>query len=200
MFYVREWSGRVSEHLLVNKDEIGFIYSGLDRHEPMADVLALFPLSLGQGYVERIRGYGMQMLPFHDLENQVMNHSVDVTMLASGLVLQSGQGDDWKRLRDEVHVNGPITSLPDGFTIGQQSFANPTGGLLALRREFERLGNFRNRAFGGAEYGQRSPEESATGARLRWQEANSVKTFEIARYYRQLSNFHRVRWLKLVVS
>ena len=192
IFYVKEWDGRVSEHLLVNKDDIGFIYSGVGRHASMADLLALFPLSLGQGHMERIRGYGMQMLPFHDLENQVMNHSVDVTMMASGLILKGG-GDDFKRLREEVHVNGPFMALPGDLELAQQSFGNPTAGLIGLRREFERLANFRNRSFGGAEYGQRQADESATGARLRWQEANTSRTYEIARFYKQLGNFHRIR-------
>jgi hypothetical protein len=193
IFYVKEWSGKVSEHLLVSKDGIGFLYSGIGRHERMADVLALYPLALGQGSMERVRGYGLQMLPFHDLENQIMNHSVDVTMIASGLIFSGGGGDDYKRLREEVHINGPLMTIPDGLQLSQQSFSNPTAGLVGLRREFERLGNFRNRSFGGAEYGQRTPEESATGARLRHQEASSSRTYEIARLYQQSGNFHRIR-------
>jgi len=193
IFYVKEWGGKVSEHLLVSKDDIGFLYSGIGRHERMGDTLALYPLALGQGSMERVRGYGLQMLPFHDLENQIMNHSVDVTTIASGLIFTGGGGDDFKRMREEVHINGPLMTIPDGLTLSQQSFSNPTAGLVGLRREFERLGNFRNRSFGGAEYGQRSPEESATGARLRHQEASSCRTYDIARLYQQSGNFHRIR-------
>jgi hypothetical protein len=196
IFYVKEWDGSVSEHLLVNKADIGFIYSGIGRHKRMGDIIALFPLSLGQGHIERIRGYGLQMLPFHDLENQVMNHAVDVTTIASGLILNGGSGDDYKRLREEVFINGPIMTLPEGMTMAQQSFGNPTPGLLGLRREFERMGNFRNRAFGGAETGSRNQEESATAARLRWQDANSVRTYEIARFYKQLGTFHSIRVMR----
>lgn len=196
IFYVKEWDGSVSEHLLVNKSEIGFIYSGISRYKRMGDVLALFQLSLGQGHIERIRGYGLQMLPFHDLENQVMNHAVDVTTIASGMILSGGSGDDFRRLREEVFINGPIMTLPEGLTLTQQSFGNPTSGLLGLRREFERTGNFRNRAFGGADNSARNQDESATAARLRWQDASSVRSYEIARFYKQLGNFHFIRVMR----
>lgn len=201
IFYVREWNGRVSEHLLIDAEddkEIGFLYSGIGRHKAMSDLIALFPLSLGQGYIERVRGYGLEMLPFHDLENRALNHSVDVMMLTSGLLLQSGQGDDWKRLQEGVFVNGPFTSLPDDMTLLNPQFGSPSDGLIAMQRELERKGNFRNRSFGGADYSQRDPDQSATSARIKHQDSTAAKAYEVARLYHQAKNFHRIRVMKMI--
>jgi len=196
-FYVKEFDGSVSEYLATDEAKIGWLFKGERRHKAMEDLISLHHLSLGQGYIERIRGYGVKMLPFHDLENRVLNHAADVTMLGAGMVLEGGEGDDFQRMREDVRIHGPMTFIPAGIKVQQNSFGNPAGGVLALRREFERVGNQRNRAFGGAEYGQRESDETATGARLKWQERNTARTYEISRYYRQLSNLHRIRWLKM---
>ena len=198
IFYVKEWNGRVSEHLLVNDDEIGYLYSGVGRHKSMADLIALFPLQLGQGYIERIRGYGLEMLPFHDLENRALNHGVDTMMITSGLLLQSKQGDDWKRLQEGVFLNGPFVGIPEDLTLMNPQFGSPAQGLLAMQREIERRGNFRNRSFGGADYSNRDPEQSATAAKIHYQQGTASRTYEVARLYRQAQNFHRIRVMKMI--
>ena len=198
VFYVREWNGTVSEHLLVNDEDIGYLYSGIGRHKSMADLIALFPLQLGQGYIERIRGYGLEMLPYHDLENRALNHGVDTMMITSSLLLQSKQGDDWKRLQEGVFLNGPFTALPDDLELLNPQFGSPAQGLLSMQREIERRGNLRNRSLGGADYGNREPDESATSARIRYQQGSTSKTYEIARLYRQAQNFHRIRVMKMI--
>ena len=196
-FYVREFDGKVSEYLLTDYNDIGWLYEGPRRHQNMADLIALFPLSLGQGYIERIRGYGVKMLPFHDLENRVLNHACDVTMIGAGMVLKSTNGDDFARMRDDVRLHGPITFVPEGIEVQQNSFSNPSAGVLGLRREFERVSNLRSRAFGGADYGQRESDETATAARLNYQGRTTVRSYEIARFYKQLSNHYRIQWLKM---
>lgn len=196
-FYVKEFDGSVSEYILTDDDEVGWLYKGERRHKSMSKLLNLFPLALGQGYIERIRGYGVKMLPFHDLENRVLNHACDVTMIGAGMLLK-GSGADFKRMREDVHIHGPFTLISDDIEVEQRSFGNPSAGVLALRREFERLGHMRNRSFGGAEYSQRESDESATSARLRWQDRSTVRSYEVARFYRQLSIFHATRWQKMV--
>ena len=152
-FYVQELEpdgkkGKVSEYMLSDYTDIGWLYKGEKRHKNMADLIALLPLAMGQGYIERVRGYGVKMLPFHDLENRVLNHACDVTMLGAGMVLKGTNGDDFKRMREEIHMHGPVTFLPEGVDIQQTSFSNPSAGVLGLRREFERVGNLRNRSMG----------------------------------------------------
>lgn len=193
-FYVKEWDGKISEYLLTENENIGWLFVGERRHDCMEDLISLHPLALGQTHIERIRGYGVKMLPFHDLENRVLNHACDTTLIGAGILIQGAQGDDFRRMQEDVHISGPFTYLRDGLTVQQQSFSNPAAGTIALRREFERVANVRNRSFGGAEYGQRESDESATGARLKWQERNTARTYEVARYYRNWSITWRTVW------
>jgi len=197
IFYVAEWDGGVSEYFLTVDSQAGFLFKGVKRHEKMSDVIALFPLSLGQGYMERLRGYGVKMLPYHDLENQTRNKFVDSVMISSGLIIQGQEGDDWQRLQAEVRQYGPYTYMPDGIKIQSQSFGNPSAGLVALNREMERVGGQRNRSFGGADHSQRTPEMTATQSRMLWQGESKAQTNEVARFYKQLSHFHMLRFRRM---
>lgn len=200
IFFVKEWDGGVSEYFITNEAEgagIGFLFEGVKRRQSMADVIALFPLSLGQGYIERVRGYGVKMLPYHDLENQTRNKFVDSVMLASGMIVQGEEGDDWQRLQNEVRQYGPYTYMPDGIKIQQQSFGDPSSGIVALNREMERVGGQRNRSFGGADHSQRTPEMTATQSRMLWQGESKAQTNEVARFYKQLSHFHALRFKRM---
>ncbi|MES2470605.1 MAG: hypothetical protein V4675_25145 [Verrucomicrobiota bacterium] len=197
IFYVAEWDGGVSEYFLTTNSEVGFLFKGVKRHAAMGDVIALFPLSLGQGYIERVRGYGVKMLPYHDLENQTRNRFVDSVMLASGMIVQGEEGDDWQRLQSEVRQYGPYTFFPDGLNVNPQSFGDPSGGIVALNREMERVGGQRNRSFGGADHSQRTPEMTATQSRMLWQGENKAQTNEVARFYKQLSHFHKLRFRRM---
>jgi hypothetical protein len=112
----------------------------------MSRIISLFPHGLGSGYINKVRGHGLKSLPYHDLENRSFNHSIDVTFLASNLMLR-GNGQDLHRLPEMVF--GPVTFIPDDFTLEQQSFGNPAGGLVQLYREMNAMRAGRNQVFGG---------------------------------------------------
>lgn len=197
IFYVQEWDGKVSEHFLPEEDGIGFIYSGIGRHKQMSDTLALFPLSLSQGYIERVRGYGIKMLPYHDMENRVMNHAIDVTWTASNMIIQGESGDDIQKLR-ELQIHGPFTLLPDDLKLQTQSFQNPAAGLLSLQREFGNMSAVRSRSMGGPDVSaSRNVEKSATQSRIEWQQSQGANTNEVSRFYLQLQHFHRIRTARI---
>lgn len=198
IFYVQEWDGKVSEHFIPEEEDVGFIYSGIGRHAKMSNTLALFPLSLSQGYIQRVRGYGIKMLPFHDMENRVLNHAIDVTWTGSSMVLQGESGDDLQKLR-EMQIHGPFTLMPDGLKLQQQSFGNPAGGLLSLQNQFSNMAAGRSRSMGGPDMSaMRNVEKSATQSRIEWQMSQGAKTNEVARFYLQLEHFHRIRALRII--
>ena len=68
-----------------------------------------------------------------------------MAMATDQLEAPAAEGDDWQRLQSEVRQYGPYTFFPDGLSVNPQSFGDPSGGIVALNREMERVGSQRNR-------------------------------------------------------
>lgn len=197
ILYVREHTGRVSERRIFADDnfcrEHGYLFEDPDRHDSMQRLFNTFPLSLGSGYLHRVRGYGAKMLPFHDAENMMLNRGVDSTWLTSGIFLQ-GEADDMKRMQSMGF--GPITFMPSGISLPQQSIGDPTRGLMGMLNEMRRMAEDHGRA-SGAQTGTASPERSATEARIDWQDARQLTTFQVQRFNECLDAFQAERWRRL---
>jgi hypothetical protein len=191
-FYVREWNGRVSEHFVVNDEEIGFLFSGVDRHESMASCISLFPLAMGQGFVERVRGYGVEMLPYHDTENRARNHMLD-QVLASGVVLKSMDGDDSRRGLTGMRHHGPFLFMDEGIEVAAAQLPEMSNTALKVLGEMERTRANNNQAFGGTDHAQRNSDMSATQSRILHQSNSTAESNEVARFYNQLGRFHTIR-------
>ena len=195
IFYVREADGTISEYWLTNQDEVGFLYKRQKRQDRMSRVINIFPHGLGSGFINKVRGHGIKSLPYHDLENRAFNHSIDVTFLASNLMLR-GNGQDVNRLPEMVF--GPVTVIPDDFTLEQQSFGNPAGGLVQLYREMNAMRSGRNQVFGGNVDVSPNVDRTASGAKMRYQEQTGIRGHDVARFYHQVRMFHRARWERIV--
>lgn len=196
-FYVREWNGRVSEHFLVDDEEIGFLFSGVNRHGDMSETISLFPLAMGQGYMERVRGYGVEMLPFHDTENRARNHLLD-QFLVSGVVIKSMGNDDTSQALTEMKHAGPFLFMTGDLEISAQQMPNVSTEGMKILAEMERAGSLRNRYLGGMDQTQRLPEMSATQSRILYQSENSAESNEVARFYEQLGKFHHIRLRRML--
>lgn len=195
VLYVREHDGRVSEHWLTGQEGVAFLYERKRKHHRMSHLLAIFPHGLGDGFLNRVRGYGLKMLPYHDLENRTLNHTIDVTWLSSNLMLKGGQ--DYHNRLPEM-VIGPVTMVPDDMEIAQVSFSNPAAGLVQLQREMAAKKAGRNKVFGGEVDVSPNVDQTASGARMRYQEQTSLRDHDVVRFYRQLTAFHWTRWLRVV--
>jgi hypothetical protein len=195
IFYVREADGKISEYWLTNQEEVGFLYQRQKKQSKMSRVISVFPHGLGSGYLNKVRGHGIKSLPYHDLENRSFNHSIDVTFLASNLMLR-GNGQDLHRLPEMVF--GPVTVIPDDLTLEQQSFQNPAGGLVQLYREMNAMRAGRNQVFGGNVDVSPNVDRTASGARMRYQEQTGIRSHDVARFYHQVRMFHRARWDRIV--
>ena len=196
-FYVKEWNGRVSEHFVIDDEEIGFIFSGVDRHKDMSGCLSLFPLSMGQGFMERVRGYGVEMLPFHDTENRARNHLLD-QLLISGVVLKSENGDDGQRALVNMRHHGPFLFMDGGLEITEHQLPDLSEQGLRLLGEMERSRSNSNQALGGVSHSQRNSEMSATQSRIIHQGDNAAEANEVARFYSQLGRFHTIRLRRIL--
>lgn len=197
IFYVRESDGQISEYWLTSQDDVDCLYKRQKQRTKMSSVISLFPHGLGSGYINKVRGHGLKSLPYHDLENRAFNHSIDVTFLSSNLMLR-GNGQDLHRLPEMVF--GPITLIPDDFTLEQQSFGNPAGGLVQLYREMNAMRAGRNQVFGGNVDTSPNVDRTASGARMRYQEGTGMRGHDVARFYHQVRMFHRARWNRIVDS
>src|SRR5690606_27075752 len=114
-----------------------------------------------------------------DAENMLLNRGVDSTWLTSGIFLQ-GESDDMKRMQSMGF--GPVTFMPSGVTLPQQQIGDPTRGLMGMLNEIRRVGEDHGRA-SGSQNQNTSPERSATEARIDWQDARQLTTFQVQRYH-----------------
>jgi hypothetical protein len=198
-FYVREWDGRVSEHFVTEDDELGYLFSGIGRHESMDSCLCLFPLSMGQGYMERVRGYGVEMLPFHDTENRARNHLMDQVFI-SGVVLKSAEGDDTRQAMRGIRHHGPFLLMDSTVDLVKDQLPDTTTASVRVLGEMERARSQSNQALGGADHSQRASGMSATQSRILFQENQGAQSIEVARFYQQLGAFHRKRFDRIHYS
>jgi len=189
--YVKEFDGKISEYYLTDQPETDFLFKREKHYDAMTDLVPIIPLSLGDGYFHKLRGYGQKALPYHDMENRMLNHTVDVTMLSSNITLQSDE-DVLQRLPELVF--GPITILPEDWSIPQQQIQNVTGQLMELRSVFRDQKAGYNKAMGGSIDRTQRSDQSATAARLEYQENSSLRDSQVARIYRRLTIFHRALW------
>jgi hypothetical protein len=189
--YVQEWDGTVSEHFLVNDEKIGFLFSGPKRHAKMSDTLALFPLSMAAATMDRLRGYGLEMLPFHDTENRARNHLLD-QFLTRGVVLKSVTGDDSTLAMTGMKHHGPFIFMNGDIELASQQLPDTTGEGLRVLAEMERTRSLSNRALGGNDQSQRNSDMSATQSRILYQTENAAESNEVARLYRLAGHFHKL--------
>ena len=191
ILYVQEWGGGISEHMVPDMDNVGYLYSGLGRHRKFSDVISLFPDTLGQGVLKRVRGLGVKTLAFHSAQDRLMNQTLDVTHLGSSMLMQGGSPDDLSRAR-EISM-GPVTYLPDNVSVLQQSFSNPAQGLVALMELIDARREEGSAAYGG---GAATGDKQKTygEARMDYQEGKSLEDFDKQRFYCQLDRFHSTRF------
>lgn len=194
ILYVREHDGSVTEYWLTNQDGIDPVFKRNGRYRSMGAVISLFPLGLGDGFLDRVRGYGINSLPFHDLEDRHNNRVIDSTWLATSVGLKGSQ-DNINRLSQLVI--GPIFNVPDDMDIQQVAFQNQIKPLLETTAMFEQKRAGRNRALGGPVDVSPGADPTATGARLRYQEQTGHRGGAIARFYRRLSMFYRNLWFRI---
>lgn len=199
-FFVVEFDGKVSEYHVVDDDDItGFIYKGVKRHESMAKTIRLLPLGLGKGLLRHARGYGLDMMAHHDVEDLTRNRLIE-NFLNAGAVIQGTGDDDLQRLDAEMKDYGSYKVLPAGLGLSQTQFPDGSKQGLVVLSEIERSANNRNRAMGGADQMQRTGEMSATQSRLLAQQGQGAESNEVARFMVQLSGFHALRFERVWAS
>ena len=193
--YVQEYNGKITEHLLVDDKEIGYIYDSAEEYDSMTDFITLFPLSLGQGYLEKVRGLGHRILPHNAVINDMTNRSVDLSILCGGLKLK-GTKEDTLRNVNQLMFGGLVTMIPEDMSLDQKSFGNPAGDLLTMAQVIRDQREANKRVFGGANAG-RQEEITATHAKLKYNEDTKGAGYETDRFYKQMTLHHRAVWRRL---
>lgn len=193
--YIKEFDGKITEHILVEKGEYGFIYTSKQRYDNMTDFIQLFPLAVGQKFLEKVRGYGHKILPFNALINDMRNRAVDVTNISSGLMLKGSKDDDIQDIT-QLMLGNLVTLIPNEMSMDQRAFSNPAQGIIALEQSFKGEREANNRVFGGAS-GNASGVQTATHAKILANQDSRNNSFETDRFYVQLTLFHRSVWRRL---
>jgi len=196
IYYVRDFDGTVSEYSLADleADDLKPLYKRQGRFRQMSSFIAIFPLGLGDGYLNRVRGLGVNSLPFHDLEDRHNNRLVDASWISSSVGLKGDQ-EDLNRLSDMMI--GPIFCVPDGLEINQVGLAAQIGPMMEVATHFDAKRAGRNRSMGGTVDTTPNVDRTATGARLRYQEQTGQRGGAIARFYRRASRFYETLWSRM---
>lgn len=195
IYYVREWDGTISEYWISDQESVDKpLYKRRGRYRDMTQVIALFPAGLGDGHLMRIRGFGINSLPFHDLENRHLNRTIDAAWLAASIGLK---GDPEMLDRLSELIIGPIFNVPDDFTVEQVAFQNQTKTLVEIGQLFDQKKASRSQSMGGPIDVSPNADRTATGARLRYQEQTGARSGAISRFYRQLSMFWKTMWFRI---
>lgn len=197
--YVKEVGGKTTQRILLegNADSKAcYIFTGTVQYDDMKDCVWLFPLSLGQGFLEKIRGLGHRILPYNALLNDMRCRSVDLTLFSSTMLLKGSKEDGLKDI-NQLRLGDLVTLIPPDYSLEQKGFNNPAGGL---NQTYDMLRNAReanNRAFGGnGSAGQQ--EITATHAKLAFNQDNKGNSHETDRLYNVLTVFHGSIWKRIV--
>ncbi len=197
VFLVQEFDGKITEHILIPHEEVGYIYSKPGKYDQFSDCLWISTHSLGDGQLNKVRGYGTQTLPFHDALDRLQNHETDMAFLASSLLMQAADASSLDRV-EEIQF-GSITVLPPGLVVQQQSFSDPSQALRILKADMRGDLANSNASFGGrVDFG--NTEKTARETVLRFQDAAQQNTFTVSRFRRELNLFARTLWKKTLQS
>ncbi len=196
-FYVKEFDGAVSEYFITHGEDDGFIFKGERRHKSMTDTLHLFPLAIGKGDIKALRGIGMEMLPFFDVENLARNRFISDWLTTGGTVLQGQGDDDLHRLAMEMKTYGGLTLLPTGLSLAATQFPDTTRRGMEVLREIQGAGNQRQGALGGVDASQRTPDQTATAARLIHQQNQGAESNEVDWFMGQLTEWYQVSFWRI---
>lgn len=196
--YVKECDGKITQRILVegNADQkCSYIFTGSVQYDGMEDCLWLFPLSLGQGFLEKVRGLGHRILPYNALLNDTRCRSLDLTFLSSTMMLKGGGENTLKNI-NQIRLGDLVTLIPEGYSLEQKGFNNPAQGLNMTYEMLRSSREANNRAFGG-NGSAGSQEITATHAKLAYNQDTQGNSHETDRLYHVLSSFHGAIWKRI---
>lgn len=195
--YVREWNGKVSEHILVDHKEVGYIYTRPSQHERLSDNLRIFAHSLGAGTLDSVRSYGVKTLHYHDALDRLSNAEYDTALITSSLILQNDGGTGADKLADIILNMGGVTAIPSGFTPAQVSFRDSAAGIRLLQERLQRqLSRNTPSLAGDVEVGEY--EKSQREAAMVYQTQLQLGLFKIDRFRQQMDGFSASHWRRLL--
>lgn len=194
--YVKEYDGKVSEYLLTNRNDIGFLFRRPKKQslDCMSKSLCMFPENCAQTVFREIRGYGIKNMSFFDAENQMNNRMLDSAFLSSSLLLQGGTPDDLYQQQEVVF--GPYTMLPGNLQIAASQMPNTAQQLLPMMQHLQSMRLNAAQATGGEGYGHGPDRETAKAATIRFQQGQRLQNYSINFLYKLAEKFHRARFAR----
>lgn len=193
--YVKEFDGKVTEYLICDREDIGFLYRSpkAQRLRQMSSAFIMFPGQVGQNLFREIRGYGIKNLPLFDAENNNLNRALDQNWIANSTLLEGGSSDDL--YRQSEMVVGAFTMLPPGLQIAANQFPDTTDKLLAVAEYFQRRRDGVKGVTGGGMGGEQAPDrESAKAATFRQHNNQQGQSYNAAFFKLACKKFHRERF------
>lgn len=112
-----EAKGRVS-HFMFNDDTQAsdFLYKKIGRYESISQAITVFTFGVGtNGYYHGVRGQGYKIFAQAQALNRLWCQAMDGTMLASSIMVQTGDEDDAQDL--QLAYYGPFSILPSGLNV-----------------------------------------------------------------------------------
>ena len=198
-FYVREYDGKVSESILPmeNCGDVYLYQKKYKEYDCMSDFISLFPLSVTQKFMEKIRGLGHRLLPYAATMNDFNNRAIDLTILSGSLMLKDTPDANGARDITQLELGGLVTFIPEDMTMDQRSFGNPAQGFVQLSQMIRSRQEANNQVFGGTDQTNQQSGITATQRKLEYGAATRTDGFESDRFYNQLTLFYRANWKRI---
>lgn len=112
--YVKEFSGRISQHTFCELAESGgYLYSKLDKYSEMSDAICLMFYNIGNGDFHSVRGQGTMLQRFGEASNRLLNRAMDNALQSSCTIWQAATPADVQKLQF-VEI-GPNKIIPPGL-------------------------------------------------------------------------------------
>lgn len=200
--YVREFNGKIS-HLIVEERNVveqrgrptlqkkekllktDFLFKRFGRYNCFREVINPFFYSIGNGTWHSVKGLGVELYPFIEINNRLNCSIVDNAFINLSVLMQPTSG----RSEQETALMqlGNLTVLPANMEIRQWGLAGRMEEALATERSFAQklennTGQFRRtmRLSGNP--------ETATGRTIDEQKQASLNKSAVNRFYTQLDN------------
>lgn len=194
LFYVKEWDGSISEHVILDHEEAVFLYSQPGKYKQMSDVLNLLPHEIGPGVLSKLRGLAVKQLPMHDALDRLTNHEVDLAFM-SGLIMQAAEGASLRKVHEVVF--GACVIIPPGLSVQQTSFKDTGAAARSTGASMRGLITQQGAAFGG-EVDVGEYEKSNQQFEQIYADKTALRTFQIDRLSGQMSIFCGSHWRRIM--
>lgn len=141
-YMVTEFDGKVSHYIGIRDEAYAdtWLYRNRSKFDDMTQVLSIFTMGIGNGYIHSIRGLGYKLYGLNQLQNRLRSAAGEGAINSSQILLQPPDtGAAQAAQQTRLTPGTGLQILPPGFTVVERAFPNLSTNTFPMTREIQQI-------------------------------------------------------------